>query len=69
MHFIRILYFEGCPNHPPVVEMARRVVAEHGWRAPTSYTTLWFRSVAMDGSWSGAEADIHEALAAGAGGR
>lgn len=26
---IRILYFEGCPNHPPVVNMARRLVAEH----------------------------------------
>lgn len=27
---ISILYFDGCPNHPPVVEMARRVAAEHG---------------------------------------
>jgi len=24
------------------------------WRAPISYTTLWFRIVAMDGSWSAA---------------
>ncbi|MBT8207712.1 MAG: cation transporter [Acidimicrobiia bacterium] len=30
---ISILYFEGCPNHPPVVEMARRVVGEHGLSA------------------------------------
>ncbi len=27
---VTILSFEGCPSHPPVVEMARRVVAEHG---------------------------------------
>jgi len=27
---IRILYFSGCPNHLPVVEMARRLVARHG---------------------------------------
>ncbi len=26
---ICILYFAGCPNHPPVVEMVKRVVAEH----------------------------------------
>jgi copper chaperone CopZ len=26
---IRVLYFEGCPNHRPVVEMVRRLVAEH----------------------------------------
>ncbi|MCL4743719.1 MAG: cation transporter [Phycisphaerales bacterium] len=26
---IRILYFAGCPNHPPVVAMAQRLVAEH----------------------------------------
>ncbi len=26
---ISILHFEDCPNHPPIVEMARRVVAEH----------------------------------------
>lgn len=26
---IRILYFEGCPNHPPIVAMADRLVAEH----------------------------------------
>ena len=54
-------------------------VAIRYWRAPISYTTLWFRIVAMDGSWSGAEADIHgscidrtcvdRARVAGAGGR
>ncbi|QKK08465.1 MAG: hypothetical protein HND58_09935 [Planctomycetota bacterium] len=27
---IRILYFEGCPNHRPVVDMVRRLVTEHG---------------------------------------
>ncbi len=27
---ISILYFEGCPNHRPVVDMARRLVIEHG---------------------------------------
>lgn len=27
---ISILYFAGCPNHPPTVEMVRRVVAERG---------------------------------------
>lgn len=27
---ISILYFEGCPNHRPVVDMARRLVTEHG---------------------------------------
>jgi len=27
---IRVLFFEGCPNHPPVVEMASRVVQELG---------------------------------------
>jgi len=27
---ISILYFDGCPNHPPVAEMARRVAAEYG---------------------------------------
>jgi len=27
---ISILYFEGCPNYPPVVEMARQAVAMHG---------------------------------------
>ncbi|MCC6906683.1 MAG: cation transporter [Phycisphaerales bacterium] len=26
---IRVLYFDGCPNHPPVVAMAQRLVAEH----------------------------------------
>jgi hypothetical protein len=25
---ISILYFEGCPNHPPAVELAREVVTE-----------------------------------------
>jgi copper chaperone CopZ len=30
---VSILYFEGCPNHPPVREMARRIVAEHGLEA------------------------------------
>ncbi len=30
---IRVLYFEGCPNHPPVVAMAQRLVAEHGLSA------------------------------------
>jgi copper chaperone CopZ len=30
---IRILYFEGCPNHPPVAAMVRRVVAGHGLNA------------------------------------
>lgn len=30
---ISILYFDGCPNHPPVVEMARRLVAEHSLNA------------------------------------
>ncbi len=27
---IRVFHFRGCPNHRPVVEMARRLVAEHG---------------------------------------
>ncbi len=27
---VRVLYFRGCPNHGPVVEMARRLVTEHG---------------------------------------
>ena len=27
---INILYFEGCPNHRPVVEMTKRLVREHG---------------------------------------
>ncbi len=27
---ITILYFEGCPNHRPVVEMTKRLVSEHG---------------------------------------
>lgn len=27
---VAVLYFEGCPNHRPVVEMVRRLVAEHG---------------------------------------
>jgi copper chaperone CopZ len=27
---IRILYFEGCPNHRPLVEMASRIVQRHG---------------------------------------
>jgi len=27
---VTILYFEGCPNHPPVVELIRRAVAEFG---------------------------------------
>jgi copper chaperone CopZ len=27
---ISILYFKGCPNHPPVVETAKRIVAEYG---------------------------------------
>lgn len=27
---ISVLYFEGCPNHRPVVDMARRLVIEHG---------------------------------------
>lgn len=26
---ISVLYFEGCPNHRPVVDMIRRLVAEH----------------------------------------
>lgn len=26
---VRVLYFSGCPNHPPVVAMAQRLVAEH----------------------------------------
>jgi hypothetical protein len=26
---ISILYFEGCPNHPPVVGMVRRLLLEH----------------------------------------
>lgn len=30
---IRILYFDGCPNHPPVVAMAQRIVAQHGLNA------------------------------------
>lgn len=30
---ITILYFDGCPNHPPVAELARRIVAEHGLNA------------------------------------
>lgn len=30
---ISILYFDGCPNHPPVVEMARRLVADYGLNA------------------------------------
>ncbi len=30
---ISILYFEGCPNHRPVVEMAGRLVNEHGLAA------------------------------------
>ena len=29
MSTIRILYFQGCPNHPPVVEMARQIIQEH----------------------------------------
>jgi|GEM_PF-124361 len=28
-HRISVLYFAGCPNHPPVVERIQRVVAEH----------------------------------------
>ena len=27
---ITILYFDGCPNHGPVVEMTRQLVAKHG---------------------------------------
>ena len=27
---IEVLYFEGCPNHPPAVELAKSVVAELG---------------------------------------
>ena len=27
---IEVLYFEGCPNHPPVVELVRQVVADLG---------------------------------------
>ena len=27
---IEVLYFEGCPNHPPAVELAKGVVAELG---------------------------------------
>lgn len=30
MTLIQVLYFDSCPNHLPVVEMARRVVATHG---------------------------------------
>jgi copper chaperone CopZ len=30
---IRILYFEGCPNHATVVELARRIAAERGLNA------------------------------------
>lgn len=26
---VSVLYFEGCPNHRPVVDMVRRLVAEH----------------------------------------
>jgi len=29
MSRICILYFEGCPNHPPAVAMAQTLVAEH----------------------------------------
>lgn len=28
-HRITVLYFTGCPNHPPVVEMAHRLIAAH----------------------------------------
>lgn len=28
-HRITVLYFTGCPNHSPVVEMAQRLIAEH----------------------------------------
>ncbi len=28
MQHISILYFQGCPNHPPVVDMAHQLVAE-----------------------------------------
>ena len=27
---IQVLYFQGCPNHQPTVELARRVVADLG---------------------------------------
>ena len=27
---IRVLYFEGCPNHPLALELVRRVVADLG---------------------------------------
>ena len=30
---IEILYFDGCPNHQPTVEIARAVVAELGLEA------------------------------------
>jgi hypothetical protein len=27
---VEILYFEGCPNHPPTVELVRRAIDECG---------------------------------------
>ncbi|MCZ6463821.1 MAG: hypothetical protein O7A09_05745 [Proteobacteria bacterium] len=27
---IEVLYFEGCPNHPPTLELARQVLGELG---------------------------------------
>lgn len=37
---IRILYFEGCPNHPPTVAMVRRVVRDMGVDAFVEETEL-----------------------------
>jgi hypothetical protein len=30
---IKVLYFEGCPNHVPTVELVRQVVAKFGVEA------------------------------------
>lgn len=30
---IEVLYLEGCPNHPPTIDLVQRVVSEHGIEA------------------------------------
>ncbi len=33
---IDVLYFEGCPNHHPIIELAKAVVADMGVDAETN---------------------------------
>ena len=61
--------YEHLGRSADALPLRRELLDWQTWRAPFSYTTNWFRSVAMDVSWSGAEADIHGTRIAGAGGR